>query len=213
MRAPRPGSAPRRSRVRTWLSLSTVLSSFDCCRPRTSAMSVRSTSPVRPVRAPPPSCRGGSDASPLSTSIRRTPFALEQLHLVDVAPDQRRALGHRHLGEKFRPGPPAAQASPPSRSGPAESVGRRNRGRVMPQATTIRPMGVISKMPKGSKTARARDTVHEKVGGGPDQRERATHDRGVTQRDQVFRRQALADDCARSARRPGSSRPRSACCS
>jgi hypothetical protein len=29
--------------------------------------------------------------------------ALEQLHLVDVAPDQRGALGHRDLGEEFRP--------------------------------------------------------------------------------------------------------------
>jgi hypothetical protein len=54
-------------------------------------------------------------------------------------------------------------------------------------------MGVISKMVKGSSPRGARDAVHQQVGRGADQGQRAAHDRGIAQRDQVFRRHLPGD--------------------
>jgi hypothetical protein len=75
-------------------------------------------------------------------------LALEQLHLVDVAPDQRGALGHGDLGEELRP-----RLSPGQHGRPWSAVGQEaaaeNEVDHAPATTTI-PMGVISKIVKGS---------------------------------------------------------------
>ena len=111
---------------------------------------------------------------------------LEKVHIQRPLPDQPRILGQRDLGEEFQLAPVAQQ---PRHRLPLRQHATPNKAEIgeahkhLDQAQR----GDLEDR-KGRKARIAPDTIHQKVGRGPDQRDRAAKDRGIGQWHQELRR-------------------------